>query len=89
MTLDAWIAFIGLGLTVLGAIFCVAVYLIGRIDDVRKASATEDSDLHQRINLINESYLRRDDLDMHLKPLRDIMSEVRADIRAWMGVRHD
>jgi len=41
---------------------------------------TGDADLHHRVNDVREKYVRRDDLDAHLNPMRTQMERMDAKL---------
>jgi len=65
---------IGTGVSVVVSLFAYNRHVMGKISRGNKS-------LHSKIDDVKEKYVRRDDLDTHLKPIRDQLEQVHADHR--------
>lgn len=81
MDAQAWVALATLTFGVILSLIGMAVYLLAKIETVREISHKKSDDLHERINGIKDDYVRRDDLESHLKPLKDLLAELHQDIK--------
>ena len=71
----------GLALAIVVAMFGGYRWVVARIDRL-------SSELHGRINDVREKYVRRDDLDTHLKPLEQGQKDLK-DAIDKLGDRFD
>ena len=81
MDASAWVALAALTFAVILSLAGMAAWLLTKIESVREASHQKSDDLHERINNIKDSYVRRDDLDSHLKPIKDMLHELHNDLK--------
>lgn len=77
-----WLIGQGIGIGIAGVTLMTAMHrnLVSKID-------TGDNDLHSRINDVRDKYVRRDDLDAHLNPIRSQIDHMDAKLDRILEVQ--
>ena len=78
---------VGLFFTMLGGLWTVAQFLLGKIEDLGKSVSERISALHTKVETVRETYVRRDDdsrdklqLNTEIGALRDKVGELTTSV---------
>lgn len=75
-----WVVGVGISL-----IIALATTIIGSFRNLASRITSGHSDLHGRIDKVKDDYVRRDDLDGHIRRLERSVSELREEMRINHG----
>ncbi len=83
MTVEIWqliLSIVSIILVVMALIATHHRFTMGLIQRVQRECEQETKALHQRVNDVRDAYVRKEDLNIHLRPLMDAMQSMRDEV---------